>query len=105
MLWFMDGVDEAATNPSDVFILLICPCCYCTIFNAMVEQRGFVQDLSGRRNLWLWQRSHEIEDGELEALKVVCRWQVWRDLLTMSKGDRRSGARKAQGRSLVDMPQ
>ena len=41
----MDGVGEAAAaTPSDGFFLLLCPRCCGVVSDAMVEQRGFVQE-------------------------------------------------------------
>ena len=39
----MDGVGEAAaTTPSGVSLLLLCPCCCGVVSDVMVEQGGFI---------------------------------------------------------------
>jgi hypothetical protein len=41
----MDGEDEAAAPPSEMFILLTCPCCCGVVFDAIMVQGEFVQQL------------------------------------------------------------
>jgi hypothetical protein len=103
---FVDGVGEAAAvTPSDVFVLLLCPRCCGAVSGVMVDQGGFVQELSSNYDLWSWRRRCAGEDGDPEAWKVVHGWRIWRDLSTTSMGGGGSGAGKARGRSLVDVPQ
>jgi hypothetical protein len=102
----VDGVSEAAAaTPSDVYVLLLYPRCCSAVSGIMVEHEGFVQELSDICDLWSWRRQRAIEDGDPKAWKVVRGWRIWRDLSTMSMGGGGSGARKARGRSPIDMPQ
>jgi hypothetical protein len=73
----MDGVGTvAAVPPSDVSVLLLCPYFRGVVFGAMVEQGGFVQELSGNCDLWSWRRRRAVEDGDPEAWKVVRGWRI-----------------------------
>jgi hypothetical protein len=64
---------------------------------------GFVQ-FFGNCDPWSWQHRHAVKDGNPEAWKVVCGWQIWHNLLTTSTGGDRSAVEKARGRSPIDMP-
>jgi hypothetical protein len=46
----MDGIGEVVVTPSDVSFVMLYPGCCGIVFGAMVEQGGFVQELSGSCN-------------------------------------------------------
>jgi hypothetical protein len=52
----------------------------------MLEQGGFVQELSGSYDLWSWRHRRVVEDGDPEAWKVVRGWRFLCDLSTTSTG-------------------
>jgi hypothetical protein len=86
------------------FILLLCPYCCGVVSGAMVEQEGFVEEISGGYNLSLWWRRRAVDYGDPEAWKVVCGWRIWSELSTTSMRGGGFGGVKAWGRSLFDMP-
>jgi hypothetical protein len=103
---YIDSVGKAAAaTPLDVSVLLLCPRCCGAASDIIVEQGGFVHELSGNCDLWSWRRRRTAEDGNPEAWKVVRGWRICHDLSTMLMGGGGSGAGKTRGRSPVDVPQ
>jgi hypothetical protein len=88
-----------------MFFLLLCPRCYDVVSSAMVEQGGFVQELSDGRDMWFWRCRHAAEDGQPKAL----RWSMDDKSGVIFRLGRREAAHlrdmKARGRTPVDMQQ
>jgi hypothetical protein len=101
---FVDGVGEAvAVTPSDVSVRLLCPRCCGAVSGVMVEQGGFVQELSRNYDLGSWWRRLRLKMATLKN----GRWFMDGGSGVISRLRRCDESRvgKARGRSPVDVPQ